>query len=284
MDLTSLEDHTCNTKRTRCCAGPGRRRHDRLRSHSDGNKRRTNRPASAFFANYQARRRLPLLIRAIAFVATVARGGVLASSNPLELNGGSCLAMAGKDCVALAVDRRFGLEGQLVSTEAKRVLKINGQLLCGFTGLWTDALTVMQDLSSEVALKSLEEGDRPISPAALAGLLSTLLYSRRGSPFFVEPIVAGLDSRGKPYICGQDILGAPVEVDDFVVAGTSAQSLYGTCEAFFRVGMEREELFRAASRCLLSALERDCLSGYGAVVHLITEDGIESRELTTRMD
>lgn len=82
----------------------------------------------------------------------------------------------------------------------------------------------------------------------------------------------------------QDMLGAPVKVDDFVVAGTSAQSLYGTCEAFFRVGMEREELFRAASRCLLSALERDCLSGYGAVVHLITEEGIETRELATRMD
>lgn len=82
----------------------------------------------------------------------------------------------------------------------------------------------------------------------------------------------------------QDILGASVEVDDFVVAGTCAQSLYGTCEAFFRVGMEREELFRVASRCLLSALERDCLSGYGAVVHLITEEGIETRELTTRMD
>lgn len=61
----------------------------------------------------------------------------------------------------------------------------------------------MQDLSSEVALKSLGEGDRPITPAALAGLLSTLLYLRRGSPFFVEPIVAGLDSRGEPYLCGQ---------------------------------------------------------------------------------
>lgn len=82
----------------------------------------------------------------------------------------------------------------------------------------------------------------------------------------------------------KDILGAPVEVDDFVVAGTSAQSLYGTCEAFFRAGMEREELFRTASRCLLSALERDCLSGYGAVVHLITDEGIETRELKTRMD
>ncbi|CAN0563592.1 unnamed protein product, partial [Ectocarpus sp. 12 AP-2014] len=39
--------------------------------------------------------KLTPLIGAIMLVATVAlRGGVLASSNPLELNGGSCLAMA----------------------------------------------------------------------------------------------------------------------------------------------------------------------------------------------
>lgn len=85
---------------------------------------------------------------------------------------------------------------------ACHLLQINGQLLCGFTGLWTDALTVMQNVASEVALKGIED-DRPISPAAFAGLLSTLLYSRRRSPFFVEPIIAGLDSRGRPYLCGQ---------------------------------------------------------------------------------
>lgn len=64
-------------------------------------------------------------------------------------------------------------------------------------------MTVMQDLSHEVALKGLAEDGVPISPAILAALLSTLLYSRRSSPFFVEPIIAGLDHRGKPYLCGQ---------------------------------------------------------------------------------
>lgn len=38
------------------------------------------------------------------------------------------MAMAGKGCVALAVDRRFGLEGQLVSQDAKRVLKVCREL------------------------------------------------------------------------------------------------------------------------------------------------------------
>ena len=96
----------------------GRRR--RVRPCSSSSERSTSLWARSF-----AFRELPLLLGAAVFAATVAlRGSVLASSNPLELNGGSCLAMAGKGCVALAVDRRFGLEGQLVSTEAKRVLKV----------------------------------------------------------------------------------------------------------------------------------------------------------------
>ncbi|CAM9488524.1 unnamed protein product [Choristocarpus tenellus] len=191
--------------------------------------------------------------------------------------------MSGDGCVAVAVDRRFGVEGHLVSDDAKRVLKVHSSLLCGFTGLCTDVQTVIQDLTAQVTLKSLSE-DRPVSPPALSGLLSSLLYARRASPFFVEPIIAGLNPNGQPFLCGQDILGAPVTVDDFIVAGTSAQSLYGTCEAFYHPGMGPEELFRAVSRCFLSALERDCLSGYGAIVHLITAEGISTRELKSRMD
>lgn len=66
-----------------------------------------------------------LLVSLVMFAITlVLQGRAVLASNPLELNGGSCLAMAGKGCVALAVDRRFGLEGQLVSADAKRVLKV----------------------------------------------------------------------------------------------------------------------------------------------------------------
>lgn len=40
--------------------------------------------------------------------------------------------MAGKGCIVLAVDRRFGQEGQLVSTDAKRVLKVRRLLYEGY--------------------------------------------------------------------------------------------------------------------------------------------------------
>ena len=36
--------------------------------------------------------------------------------------------------------------------------------------------------------------------------------------------------------------------------------------------------------CLLIALERDCLSGYGILIYLITKDGIAEYDLASRND
>lgn len=71
---------------------------------------------------------------------------------------------------------------------------------------------------------------------------------------------------------------------DFVVVGTSSEELYGVCEAFYRKDMEPEDLFETISQCLLAAVDRDCLAGWGADVHVITKDGVTSRKLKARQD
>lgn len=81
-----------------------------------------------------------------------------------------------------------------------------------------------------------------------------------------------------------DLLGAPVYTNDFMVAGTSGEELYGVCEAMFRKDMEPEDLFETISQCLLAAQDRDCLAGWGAVVHILTPDGITTKELKARQD
>ena len=80
------------------------------------------------------------------------------------------------------------------------------------------------------------------------------------------------------------IAGAEVFTSDFVVAGTCSENLYGMCESLFRDSMEPEELFEVVSQALLSAVDRDAMSGWGAVVHIITPDGITTRRLKARMD
>ncbi len=207
------------------------------------------------------------------------------SQNPLSTNGGCAAAMIGHKCVAIAVDRRLGSNEQLVSDTSEKVLKLSSRVVCAFTGLLGDSQTLMSDLTRAVRLKSMREGGNPVSPRQLSGMLSAMLYTARSSPFFCEPIIVGLEPNGKPFICVQDVLGACSFPKDFAVAGfTAARSLYGTCEAFYREGMDKETLFETMSSCILAAADRDCLSGYGAVVHIITDEGILSRVVEGRRD
>jgi len=111
-----------------------------------------------------------------------------------------------------------------------------------------------------------------------------LFFDHRFAPYFVEPVVAGLDEDGKPFITATDLIGAAVSTDDFVVSGTCSENLYGMCESLYRKDMNPDELFEVVSQALLSSVDRDAMSGWGAVVHIITPEGITSRELKGRMD
>ena len=230
-----------------------------------------------------------------------------------DLNGGSCLAMAGKDCVALVLDSRFGSGTSLVNVQARRVLvfppqsattttgmdddvdvgdnnnndvnKKNQDLLflVALQGLQGDALTLEQELilatqhqyartslgtngranivlptpnyddnDNDVTNDDEELHDRPpttttttttISPRSLASYMSHLLYQRRQTPYYVEPMIVGLEKvvsvrrrqrrrrqqepidennnnddddhvtktttvRYRPYLCSMDLLGS----------------------------------------------------------------------------
>jgi 20S proteasome subunit beta 3 len=58
----------------------------------------------------------------------------------------------------------------------------------------------------------LREG-RDMKPITFANLVSTALYEKRFGPYFVTPIVAGLEN-GVPIICSYDSIGA-MDLDKF---------------------------------------------------------------------
>ncbi len=126
--------------------------------------------------------------------------------------------------------------------------------------------------------------ERDIKPQTFAHMVSQILYGKRFGPYFIEPIVAGLDSNNQPYINVMDLIGAPVLTDDFVVAGTSSQNLYGMAEALYRKDLNPDELFETISQALLASIDRDALAGWGAIVHVITPEGVTIRELKARQD
>lgn len=68
------------------------------------------------------------------------------------------------------------------------------------------------------------------------------LTRHRFGPYFTEPVIAGLDHNNNPYICAMDLLGAPLLTEDFVLAGTCSENLYGMCESLYRPNMVRARL------------------------------------------
>jgi 20S proteasome alpha/beta subunit len=109
------------------------------------------------------------------------------------------------------------------------------------------------------------------------------LIAGRFGPYFVEPVVAGLDEHGNPFVASCDLIGCPMVTSDFVVSGTASDQLSGMCEALWRPDMARcsssrgladciqspEDLFEAISQSLLNAVDRDAYSGWGGIVHIM---------------
>ena len=201
----------------------------------------------------------------------------------LEYNGAAIIAMGGKDCVGIACDTRLGAQAQTVSCDFRKVFKMNDKIFVGLAGLATDVLTLNNLLKFRQNLYELRE-ERQLTPKVFSNLLSNLLYEKRFGPYFIEPVVAGLDENNKPFLSGMDLIGAPVYTDDFVVSGTATANMYGMCETLYKKDMEPDELFETLSQALLASVDRDALSGWGATVHIITKDGVTSRELKGRQD
>lgn len=203
----------------------------------------------------------------------------------LQYNGGAVVAMTGKNCVAVASDLRLGQQQSTIGMNFDKCFKMHDHLYVAMSGLATDIQSVSKELTFKLNLYRMRE-EREIKPMAFCNMVCAFLYEKRFGPWMVEPLVAGLDANNgyKPFISGMDLIGAPVYTDDFVVSGTAEESLFGTCESLYRPDMEPEDLFETISQCLLSAVDRDCLSGWGAVVHVITKDGVTTKKLVGRMD
>uniref|UniRef100_A0A6G1SIM8 Proteasome subunit beta n=1 Tax=Aceria tosichella TaxID=561515 RepID=A0A6G1SIM8_9ACAR len=202
----------------------------------------------------------------------------------MAYNGGCVVAMKGKDCVAIASDKRFGVQGRTMSSKFQRVFQFGPRLFVGLPGLATDTLTVYKRLKFRTNMYELRE-NRKMRPRTLAAMISSFLYEKRFGPYFIEPIIAGIDDKtGEPFIGCMDLIGCLEDPEDFCVAGTCDQQLYGMCETLWEPNLNPDELFEVIAQALVNACDRDAISGWGATVHIITKDSVTVKEVKMRMD
>ncbi|KAK5729794.1 proteasome core particle subunit beta 3 [Elasticomyces elasticus] len=196
--------------------------------------------------------------------------------------------MVGKSCVAIACDLRLGLQALTVSNNFPKIFPYGSSTYLGLTGLATDVSTVSELFRYKVNMYRLRE-ERDIAPKTFAHLVSSSLYEKRFGPWFVGPVVAGMEEKtGEPFICGRwysfDSIGCIDFAKDFIVSGTASDQLFGTCEGLWEPDLGPEDLFETISQALLNAVDRDALSGWGAHVYIIEKDKVTKRLLKGRQD
>ena len=172
--------------------------------------------------------------------------------------------MVGKDCVAIACDLRLGMQALTVSNNFPKIFNYAPSTYLGLTGLATDVNTVSDLFRYKVNMYRLRE-ERHIAPQTLANLVSSSLYEKRFGPFFVSPVIAGINqTSGKPFICGFDSIGCIDFAKDFIVSGTASEQLFGTCEGLWEpdlvcpINCPRESFFIPETNCPCASRPRTC--------------------------
>ena len=200
-------------------------------------------------------------------------------------NGNALIGMVGDKCVAIGSDQRLGVQYQTIASSMQKIFKIQDNILMGLSGLATDIHTFSLEMRRKVELYRIRE-NVDLTPQLYINLVASTLYDHRFGPFYVEPIVVGLDIKDnyKPYVATYDSIGCITQSGEFHVAGTATDQLYGVCEAFYKKNMDSDQLFETCSQCLLSGINRDCFSGWGAVVFLLVPGKIICKRLKCRQD
>jgi 20S proteasome subunit beta 3 len=86
--------------------------------------------------------------------------------------------MKGKGCVAIASDRRFGVQAQTVSMDFDKIFEVHPRLFFGLSGLGTDVQTLSQRFKFKVNMYKMRE-ERDIAPHTFAHMVASTLYEKR---------------------------------------------------------------------------------------------------------
>ena len=268
-----------------------------------------------------SRRGIPfvtLILYFVLFTSVQESPSIFGFVSAIVVHGGSALAMAGKDSVALAIDERIGTTASMIDTIPddsissmnkdkenifQRVLQVDNFCLVSGIGCESHAQTLLEDLKMELSIKEFQQSKfasfagtirrKKNNVNMISHLVSNILYNSKRLQ--VCPVIVGLDEiilrkKGegeiayKPQICCQDSIGAYTFSDNFAAIGSSRSSLLGACETLYRRDMNVNELKDCAASCMESSLDRDCQGGYGFRLYILSKEGVNCWKYQGRMD
>ena len=210
--------------------------------------------------------------------------------SPYSENGGTVVALAGKDFVIIAGDTRLISSYDILTRNASKLVKLTDNAILGSTGCFTDVLTLQKVLAYHIKNYSFDH-DEEITTLKLANLLSTILYSKRFFPYYVANILAGLDDNGHGYIALYDSVGS-YELLTYGVVGSGQNLIIPYMDSCIPkknrnepvVEFSYEESLNIIKDCFTIAGERHMAVGDDVEILTIRKEGIEREIFKLKRD
>lgn len=213
--------------------------------------------------------------------------------SPYTDNGGTAVGIAGKDYVLIASETRLSTGYSIRTREQSKIFPLTSKILLAATGCFCDALTFAKVIEARTK-NYLYEHNRTISTAACAQLVSNMLYYKRFFPYYISPLLAGLDENGKGLLYSYDPVGH-CEQHVYRAVGSSATLIQPVLDN--KVGLKNvkgflpepaqlsvEEALKLVKDVFVSAAERDIYVGDFVIIHVITAAGTQTHKFPLRKD
>merc|ERR1719174_1150988 len=215
--------------------------------------------------------------------------------SPYDDNGGTCVAVAGKDFCIVAASMRLSTGYSILTRRQSKILRANAKCCIASAGFQGDKVA-LQKLLTARAINYEHDHRRKMSCPAMAQMLSNTLYNKRFFPFYTFNLCAGLDTEGKGCVYTYDAIGSyervgyscqgsgkdlmqPVLDNQLASASPLLWPPVSTATKLTRA--ECLELVRSA---FASAAERDIYTGDAVQIFTMTRDGLTEETMQLRRD
>src|SRR5438270_3268049 len=194
--------------------------------------------------------------------------------------GTTTCALTCKDGVVLAADTRASAGFFIADKHVMKIQKIDRHIGMTMAGGVADAQNLVDIMRYNANIYRLTNKD-PIPIKSAARLCSNVLFNQRSFPFFVQIILAGVDSaKQEGQIYNIDLFGSMTS-EKFIATGSGSPVAYGYLETEFKENLTVNDAYKIAIQAIAAAIRRNAGTGDGINVVIIDKDGY--RELSKEM-
>ena len=110
--------------------------------------------------------------------------------NPYVNNEGTTMAIAGKDYVIVAADKRLSYSYSIVSRDTSKICKLTDNIILSSSGMYADFIALQRYLKARIEIYRSNIRKEPTLDN-IAQLLSVALYQKRFFPYYCSTTLCG---------------------------------------------------------------------------------------------